>query len=203
MRGAARFIVAIVAASSLTPAQAKTLAIAINLVPSDVPGFGVTPLEQPAPGGGGCGSGASPEPALATGVSDAFTRTVGDDAEEVNSTVKVWPASSDARRVLASLEGRRGHRCVMADSERGTPAGTTASLTRLAAAPEGGVGLRVALHVAGSTEYIDLLAFAQGPTDVMLSLVYEAKRPTATLERQLMAELQARAATALAAPPAV
>ena len=183
------------ATGGLTRTQARAIAGSINL--ADVPGFSIAPLERATPAGGGCGAGVSHGPALATKVSGTFNRTVAGNAQELNSTVVVWPAASDATALLAYRRSLRGRACLARVLKRGTPAGTTEALSDLAAAPPGGFGLRVRLDVGGSLDYIDLLGFARGPADVSVSFVYEAVPPTRRLERRLVRELQARATAAL------
>jgi hypothetical protein len=202
---------------SLVKAQATALAQAINLTSADLPGYSASPQKESNSKGESeelarCTGAPNPRLALAEVSSENFKRTGPEgfeNKEELSSTVTVMPSAALAAKSLAALRNQ-GEACLekllnKKYAERSSEKVSYGQVGIVQIPPEdfsvsGGFGFNITMDVTAThgpffVLYVDVLAFVEGPLEVMLSATSTNRPTTSATEQHLLSVLAARART--------
>jgi len=197
----------------LTKAQATTLAGQINLTQPDVPGSTASPNPQTADSKASdaelasCSGGVSPSEEIVNLSSPSLATGTGLTQNETSSNVTVLPTMADVQQNLKALTSAKGHSCLNSElnkllsssGEAGVSfaSGTLTTLPFSSAGTQGGFGVRVTVNAVAAGQhipfFIDVVGFAQGPTEVQLEALGISKPYPAAEEARLVALLESRA----------
>jgi hypothetical protein len=202
---------------SLAKAQATALAQAVNLTSADLPGYSASPpketnSKEESEELARCTGAPSPRLALAEVNSENFKRTGPEgfeNKEVVSSMVTVMPSAALAAKSLAALRSH-GEACVekllnKKYAERSSQKASYSQVGIVQIPPEdfsvnGGFGFNITMDVTVThgpfyVLYVDVLAFVEGPLEVMLSATSTNRPTTSATEQHLLSLLAARART--------
>jgi hypothetical protein len=205
------------AGGSLVKARASALAQAINLTSADLPGYSASPQKENTSKGESeelarCTGAPNPRLALAEVSSENFKRTGPEgfeNKEELSSTVTVMPSAALAAKSLAALRNK-GEACLekllnKKYAERSSEKVSYGQVGIVQIPPEdfsvsGGFGFNITMDVTAThgpffVLYVDVLAFVEGPLEVMLSATSTNRPTTSATEQHLLSVLSARART--------
>jgi hypothetical protein len=217
----ALFAAPALAATTLTPANAKRIATAIELRASDLPGY--TPKPNPFTAADrrvddqltSCYGGVAVAKALANEQSPVFTRASSGQQVQVNSSTEVLPSAALAVADMNASLSPRGLSCAQSAVAKAVRAGLEknekflfARTTRLATLlpdVKNSVYVRVVIWIQvtnGSTRlsvpaYDDAVGFVDGGAEVSLNTLSIPLKPDVSLERTLAGDLAARAKAAI------
>lgn len=198
----------------LTQTQAKSLADAINLKSSDMPGYTATPSspdtpqdKQQAEQFAACAGGTSPSKDIVDVSSPDFDRGAGTQQQEVSSDVTVLPTVADVQRDLKALTGSKARGCISTflDKQLSESAGqqvtfgksTVTTLPTSASGADGSFGYRISSTATAAGQQIpftaDILGFSKGRVEVELTAFSIGQPFPTNEERDLFALLVRRA----------
>jgi hypothetical protein len=200
-------------AAPLTKAEATTLAGQINLTPADVPGSTASPNPPSADSKAAdealasCTGGVPPSQQIVNINSDSFTTGSGLNEAEASSNVTVLPSAALVQQNLKALTSAKGHQCLntqlnkllTTSSHPGVTfsSGTITTLPFSSAGNDGGFAVRVTVNAVAQglhiPFFIDVVGFAQGPTEVELEALGISKPYPASEEARLLSLLETRA----------
>lgn len=197
----------------LTKAQATTLAGQINLTQADVPGSTASPNPQDAASKASdaalaaCTGGVPPSKEIVNLSSPSFSTGSGLTQNEASSNVTVLPSMADVQQNLKALTSAKGHSCLNTQLNKllstsgqsgvSFSSGTLTTLPFSTGTTQGGFGVRVTVNAVAAGQHIpffvDVIGFAQGPTEVELEALGISKPYPAAEEARLVALLESRA----------
>jgi hypothetical protein len=213
---AALFAAPALATTTLTPADAKRIATAVELRASDLPGYRAVPDpytaadERQAVRYAACYGGISPAKALAIAGSSLFARLSAAQELQINSATEVLPSAALAAEDTAASFSPRGLRCAQSQLERLLHTGSAGNahatlLPTVLPGAKDSYDVRVVIHVRvtdGSTRisvptYDDTFGFVDGAAEVGANILSAPRPPSTSLERTLIQRLAARAKAAI------
>ena len=199
------------AAADMTRPEARSLAQAVNLTASDLPGFTAS---RPDSSSGDpradarfakCAGTVPSKKALADVPSSDFVRETDASYTAVSSDVQVMPNQSLVRKDMRAAQKPRARRCLSAALRRqlasqGTDiAGLSVSLMRPGV--PGGFGYRVKVVARAQgvkvPVYIDMLAFGDGPVEAAVIFTTSLRPAVRSEESRLLDIVRTRVSTQL------